>query len=236
VVEGVVIEMTLKDLVLPLPGLRHVLMVRHRIIFRNSEEYWERRYARGGTSGVGSYGDLATGKAEFLNDFVRVHGIRSVVEFGCGDGNQLSLADYPSYLGLDVSRTAVQLCVRRFAGDPTKSFYLYDSDCFADNAQLFTADLALSLDVVQHLTADKAFEAHMMNLFAAGTRFIVIYGSNIAHEELSDVAPHVRNHLFTQWVAENCPDWSLVQVATGPRPEPNQKDFFVYERTAAVRG
>jgi SAM-dependent methyltransferase len=225
--------MTLKDLVRPLPGLRHVLMIRHRMMFRNSEAYWERRYARGGTSGVGSYGDLAEGKAAFLNDFVRVHGIRSVVEFGCGDGNQLSLADYPSYVGLDVSRTAVQMCVRRFADDPTKSFYLYDSDCFADNAQLFTADLALSLDVVQHLTDDKAFKAHMSDLFAASKRFIVIYGSDITDEGLSDVAPHVRNHLFSQWVDDNRPDWSLVQVVTGPRPEPNHKDFFVYERAAA---
>jgi len=222
--------MTLKDLVRPLPGLRRVLMIRHRIMFRNSEAYWEWRYARGRTSGVGSYGHLAKGKAEFLNDFVRMHGIRSVVEFGCGDGNQLSLADYPNYVGLDVSRTAVQLCVRRFADDPTKSFYLYDSDCFADNARLFTADLALSLDVVQHLTDDKAFNAHMMDLFAAGTHFIVIYGSN---EQIFDIAPHVQNHLFSRWVDENCPDWSLVQVVTGPRPEPNNKDFFVYERIAA---
>jgi len=225
--------MTLNDLVRPLPGLRHILMIRHRIMFRNSEAYWERRYARGGTSGVGSYGDLAKGKAAFLNDFVRMHGIRSVVEFGCGDGNQLSLADYPNYVGLDVSRTAVQLCVRRFADDPTKSFYLYDSDCFADNARLFTADLALSLDVVQHLTDDKAFDAHMMNLFAASTHFIVVYGSNTTNEELSDVAPHVRNRRFSRWVDEHCPAWSLVQVTTGPRPEPNHKDFFVYERTAA---
>lgn len=225
--------MTLKDLVRPLPGLRHVLMVRHRIMFPNSEAYWERRYASGRTSGVGSYGDLAKGKAAFLNDFVRVHGIRSVVEFGCGDGNQLSMADYPSYVGLDVSRTAVKLCVRRFADDPTKSFYLYDCDCFADNAQLFTADLAMSLDVVQHLTDDKTFEAYMADLFAAGKRFVVIYGSNITDEALPDVMPHVRNRLFSRWVDDNCPDWSLVQVTRGPRPEPNHKDFFVYERTAA---
>lgn len=151
--------MTLKDLVRPLPGLRHVLMLRHRILFRSSAAYWERRYTHGGTSGVGSYGDLAKSKATFLNDFVRGHGIKSVVEFGCGDGNQLSLADYPSYVGLDVSRSAVESCVRRFVDDPTKSFYLYDGDCFADNAQLFTADLALSLDVVYHLTDDKTFEA-----------------------------------------------------------------------------
>ena len=70
------------------------------------------------------------------------------MEFGCGDGNQLSLADYPSYVGLDVSKTAVRLCQRRFADDLSKSFFLYDSACFTDRAGLFTADLAVSLDVI----------------------------------------------------------------------------------------
>src|SRR5260370_40522100 len=153
--------MTLKDLVRPLPGLRHVLMLRHRILFRSSAAYWERRYTHGGTSGVGSYGDLAKSKATFLNDFVRGHGIKSVVEFGCGDGNQLSLADYPSYVGLDVSRAAIGLCRQRFATDPSKSFFLYDGTCFADRGGVFAADLAISLDVIYHLIEDQVFETYM---------------------------------------------------------------------------
>ena len=62
-----------------------------------------------------------------------------MVEFGCGDGNQLSLAQYPRYVGLDVSRTAIGLCQRRFAKDPAKSRFLYDGPCFADRAGLFAA-------------------------------------------------------------------------------------------------
>lgn len=222
--------MTLKDFVRTLPGMRYILKLRHRILFRDTMAYWERRYARGGTSGLGSYGDLAEAKAAFLNDFVRLHGIRSVVEFGCGDGNQLSLADYPSYIGLDVSRSALESCMGRFVDDTTKSFYLYDSACFADNARLFTADLAMSLDVVYHLTDDSTFMAHMTHLFAAGKRFIVIYGTN---SEISDVAPHVRHRNFSRWVDQHRPDWRLVQVTAGPRSTTNCIDFFVYERTAA---
>lgn len=37
------------------------------------------------------------------NDFVRARGIDSVIEFGCGDGAQLALAEYPAYGGIDVS-------------------------------------------------------------------------------------------------------------------------------------
>lgn len=226
--------MALKDLARSVPGLRHVLMMRYRLKFGDSQSYWESRYARGGTSGAGSYGHEATGKAEFLNELVATRGVTSVIEFGCGDGNQLSLAKYPRYIGLDVSRTAVKMCAQRFASDPTKSFYLYDSACFADDARLFTADLAMSLDVIQHLTEQETFEAYMRHVFAAGTRFVVIYGSNVTNSELGEKAPHVRNHVFSSWVDENCPGWKLAEVVTGPRPEPNNKDFFVYERAEAT--
>ena len=46
---------------------------------------------------------LAAFKAEVPNDFVRARGIDSVIEFGCGDGAQLALAEYPAYVGIDVS-------------------------------------------------------------------------------------------------------------------------------------
>ena len=161
--------MTVKDLVRPLPGVRRLSLLRQRLSFGGSAPFWDRNYARGGTSGAGSYGTLGTAKAEFLNAFVREHGVRSVTEFGCGDGHQLSLADYPRYIGLDVSRAAIALCKRRFADDPTKSFFLYDGSCFVDRAGLFTSDLAISLDVIYHLVEDPVFETYMTHLFAAGS-------------------------------------------------------------------
>ncbi|MFI5067905.1 MAG: hypothetical protein ACHP9Z_28540, partial [Streptosporangiales bacterium] len=110
--------MTIKDMLRPLPGVRQLSLLRQRAAFDGSVGYWERAYARGETSGDGSYGALARGKADFLNQFVRAHSVSTVLEFGCGDGNQLSLAEYPAYIGLDVSRTAVGLCQRRFRDDP----------------------------------------------------------------------------------------------------------------------
>lgn len=83
------------------------------ITFPGSRTYWDRRYAFGGYSGAGSSGRLAAFKAETLNRFVEQHGIGSVVELGCGDGNQLSLGAYPFYLGIDVSREAVRRCLSR---------------------------------------------------------------------------------------------------------------------------
>ena len=94
------------------------------LIFPGSQAYWEGRYAGGGTSGAGSYGALAEFKAELLNAFVKDKSVKSVIEFGCGDGHQLSLASYPKYIGLDVSKTAIELCTERFRDDSDKRFAL----------------------------------------------------------------------------------------------------------------
>lgn len=221
--------MTVRDLIRPLPGVRQFSLLRQRMGFRGSASFWERNYILGRTSGDGSYGIAADAKAAFLNEFVRDHGVRSVVEFGCGDGNQLSLADYPRYIGLDVSKTAVGLCQKRFAEDLSKSFFLYDGTCFVDHVGLFAADLCISLDVIYHLIEDSIFEAYMMHLFAAGQSFVVIYATNMM---ISGTAPHVLHRHFTAWVADNCPQWRLASVTRGPNPGPSRADFFVYEKVS----
>jgi SAM-dependent methyltransferase len=221
--------MTVKDLLRPLAGVRQLSLLRQRIGFHGSAEYWEQRYSHGGTSGAGSYDAPAEAKAAFLNDFVHAREIGSVIEFGCGDGNQLSLADYPSYIGLDVSRSAVELCQRRFADDPAKSFFLYDGACFTDRAGLFTADLAISLDVIYHLIEDSVFEAYMTHLFAAGAKYVIVYATN---EEKRDVSPHIRRRRFTPWVEAHCPDWRLIDVKQGPNSGPDRTDFFTFECVA----
>ena len=219
--------MTLRDVMRPLPGVRRISLLRQRLAFTGSAHYWERNYARGASSGSGSYGGLGAGKSRFLNDLVREHAVRSVIELGCGDGNQLAMAQYPSYVGLDVSRAAIACCQRRFADDPAKSFFLYDGSCFTDRAGVFTADLALSLDVIYHLTEDTVFEAYLRHLFAAGRRLVVIYSTNM---EISGTAPHVRHRRFTPWVEANCPEWTLTKVTRGPNTEYARADFFVYQR------
>ena len=55
-----------------------------------SSKYWENRYKAGGNSGSGSYSNLAIFKAEIINSFVKDNKIESVIEFGCGDGQQLN--------------------------------------------------------------------------------------------------------------------------------------------------
>jgi len=201
--------------------------------FTSSPDYWERHYAAGGTSGGGSYGRVADFKADFLNRLVAERDVRSVVEWGCGDGNQLSLARYPSYLGLDVSRTAVELCRTRFAGDPTRSFELVDSLPTREQAGRVRADLAMSLDVIYHLIEQEVFERHLQALFESADRLVVIFAVD---EDRPVTAAHVLFRSFTGLVAREQPEWSLVDRQ--PCPYPNTGDdlsgsdaeFFVYER------
>lgn len=200
--------------------------------FDEAREYWERRYAEGGNSGPGSYKHLADFKAEVLNRFVAEHKVASVIEFGCGDGNQLTLADYPRYTGLDVSPSALRRCIESFADRETFSFFLYDSRSFVDREGWFTAELGLSLDVVYHLVEDEVFEAYLRHLFAASSRFVILYSS----DEERRVNEYIRHRKVTDAVAKLAPGWSLIERVPNRFPYTddyvNQSfaEFFVYEK------
>ena len=221
-----------------LPGVVRARARVHQLLnwrrFPGSTAYWQCRYRTRGTSGVGSYGKLAEFKASVLNRFVAARQVASVIEFGCGDGNQLLYARYPRYTGLDVVREAILLCRERFQKDVTKSFFLYDPECFMDGVGVFRADLALSLDVLYHLVEDSVFARYMELLFESGQRFVIIYSSN--HDETTS-SPHVRHRQFADYVAVKFPEWQLMELIKNPYPlsqypEPlgSLADFYIYER------
>ena len=198
--------------------------------FSDSESFWKKRYAAGGNSGAGSYNKLAEFKASILNQFVKHHALNSVIEFGCGDGNQLKRASYPRYLGLDVSPVAIKKCLELFQHDPTKQFKLMSE------YQLEKADLSLSLDVIYHLIEDPVFTSYMNNLFNAAERFVIIYSSN-TEEQISPWAPHVRHRKFTDWVEIWQKDWTLLQYIPNEYPFKQDEhgsfaDFYILEKTS----
>lgn len=187
----------------------------------NSAAYWETRYRAGGTSGSGSYGPLAESKARILNTFVREHAIGTVIEFGCGDGNQLSLADYPLYTGLDVSPRAIAMCGERFQKDPSKSFLLYSPLAFQDPRGLLKAELALSLDVLFHLVERDVYEKYLVDLFGTAERYVVIYSSNFDHPPFNR---HELRRSFTRDVRRLAPSWELWAVRGNDHPPRNLAD------------
>ena len=202
------------------------------LVLLPSQLYWPLRYRLGGISGPGSRGRLAEFKARVLNDFVSRNHVRSVIELGCGNGDQLSLADYPRYMGVDISRSALNQCRKRFNGDSTKSFRLLKSH------KISVYDLAISLDVIFHLAEERSFRQHMELLFSSATRFVIIYSSNY---EAPKSSYQVRHRAFSRWVETNRPDWQLLSVIPNDYPrdtdwssETSLSDFYVYVRRTPV--
>lgn len=203
--------------------------LKERVVF-NSSEYWEIRYKKSevtknqrrgkiGPSGAGSYNNLAEFKAEILNKFVSENNIIDVIEWGSGDGNQLSLAQYPHYIGIDVSQTAIDGLKIKFADDKTKEFYEINEYFKQERKK---ADLSISLDVIYHLIDDGIFDQYMQNLFESASKFVVIYSSN--KEEF--LAQHVKHRKFSDWVLKNVKGWRLMQVIPNRYPyDENNPDF-----------
>lgn len=197
--------------------------------FINSESYWNYRYKYGGNSGDGSYNKLAEFKAEVLNEFVRVNRITSVMEFGCGDGNQVSLSQYPKYVGFDISPDAISICMKLFAKDRTKTFKLMEA--YAGE----TAELTLSLDVVYHLVEDAVFVEYMNRLFDCSEKFVAIYSSD-TNENPEGTAKHVRHRKFTKWVTANKVEWKLIKHIpnkfpfNGDTKSGSFSNFYIYSK------
>jgi SAM-dependent methyltransferase len=197
--------------------------------FPGSESYWKERYNAGGNSGPGSYDKLAAFKARVINRFVRKNCVKSIIEFGCGDGNQLKLALFPSYVGLDVSPKAIGLCRDIFHNDHGKHFKLM-SEYRGETAQL-----AISLDVIYHLVEDNVYHRYMVKLFDAAERYVIIYSSN-TDINVEGQARHIKHRQFTRWIKTNRPHWNLICHIPNEFPyKENDKDssfadFFIYER------
>jgi len=187
----------------------------------DSAAYWETRYASGGNSGDGSRGDNARLKADYINRFVKDNEVRSVLEFGCGDGHQLALANYPDYVGLDVSETAIEKCRTLFALDSHKRFYRLPT------LWPLTAELALSLDVTYHLTEKVVYEQHLNDVFGSATRFVILYTTDSDTVDPALVsAEHVLHRPVCRDVTSRFAGWLMIDsVLTA-----GGSGFYTYQR------
>lgn len=192
----------------------------------DSGKYWEDRYAKGGNSGAGSYGELARFKAEVLNRFIREHSIQSVVEWGCGDGHQLSLLEVDQYTGLDVAQTSITQCKERFADQPNYAFWLNHPGVQPENHR---ADLSLSLDVIYHLIEDDVYHAYLGQVFSSAHRFVIMYSTN-TNDQAERQSGHVRHRLFAKDVEERFQQFELIDHILNRYSEQSPAEFFIYRK------
>jgi hypothetical protein len=195
-----------------------------------SSQYWEQRYNSGGNSGIGSYGGLAQYKADVLNEFVQNKNVKSIIDFGCGDGNQLHFFQVPKYVGIEVSQTSIANLKHLYEKDATKQFVHYGNQLQFGNGDLH-AEMGVSLDVIYHLVEDQTFDRYMRDLFTASERYVMIYSSNKTDE---NPAVHVKHRRFTDFISKNFPHWKLISEIKNPHANVSDANFFIFEKTKSA--
>ncbi|MEC0125997.1 class I SAM-dependent methyltransferase [Paenibacillus pabuli] len=194
------------------------------------KEYWEQTYRSGETSGRGSYGVLAEFKAEVVNGLIQRENITSVIEFGCGDGNQLQYMNYSEYLGVDVAASSVRLCASKFANDSSKSFMLYTPGLWI-NRGFLQADLTVCLDVLYHITDETDFRSTLYDILHASAEWVVLYTRLKANDNPGIRTIQDRNlfhYLF------DYPDFKVQEIIPQRYPDQSSADFVILRRTPSV--
>ena len=198
----------------------------------SSIQFWDEHYKNNGNSGTGSYNRLAEFKADIINNFINNNTINSAIEFGCGDGHQLSLINYNNYTCVDVSEFIIQKNKEFFKSDSSKEFYciLTERDKYI-NKQF---ELSLSLDVIFHLIEDINFENYMEDLFRVSSKYVIIYSSN--HEEYT-IWPEYRHRKFMKYIQEHIHGWELYQFipnkypyVIGEEENTSTADFYIFKK------
>jgi 2-polyprenyl-3-methyl-5-hydroxy-6-metoxy-1,4-benzoquinol methylase len=154
-------------------AIANIINKKSKLVF-DYVSYWENRYRDGGTSGSGSYGETAIYKSGIVNKIVENNNILSVIDFGCGDGNQLTYCHYKKYLGLDVSQTAIEICCKKFSNDFSKSFMVYNPRCFKNNGYL-SADLVICMDVLYHITDENDYNKTIDDIFSCCPKIVILF-------------------------------------------------------------
>lgn len=220
----------MKDFIKRIPVVRFIARIGYYAFielfnfFPGSKKYWDKRYKLGGTSGAGSYKELAEFKADIINCFVEKNNIETVIEYGCGDGNQLRLAQYPSYTGFDISEKAIKTCREIFQHDHKKTFKLMK------NYNGETAQLTLSLDVIYHLIEDEVYHQYMKRLFDSSTQYVIIYSSDTDKQAKLQVS-HVKHRKFSDWIKQYRPEWERIKYIPTDGGS-TFTDFYIYMRKA----
>jgi len=195
--------------------------------FESSSSYWENRYQKNGNSGSGSYNESANFKAKVINNFIKNYDIEYVEEFGCGDGNQLTHAMYPNYIGYDVSDNILIKIKSKFKHDTTKQFFNLKE--YSNLNSHF--EVALSLDVIYHLVEDNIFESHMELLFS-GYEYVVIFSTNYDDKFYS--GGHIKNRKFTNWIENNVKNYQLIKEVKN-NDNLSKVHFFIYKKTLNIK-
>lgn len=187
------------------------------------ENYWETRYKSGGNSGSGSYGEYAEYKAATINELIAKYDIKTISDFGCGDGNQIGLfSGYDTYHGYDISEFIIGKNIVNFKNNYNMSFYYNIKD-------VPESDMCLSLDVTYHIVNENDFINYISELFGKSKKYVLIYSSDFDGSEF--ISDYVHHRKIGEWISKLQPDFELIETPTHPTIATK---FFMYERKVTI--
>jgi len=188
----------------------------------STEEIWNNRYQNGGNSGAGSYNELYIFKRDIINDIINKNSIKSIIDFGCGDGNQIKEINTKNYIGIDIAETSIDICKMKYSNDSTKKFYTYNE---IDNMNL-QSDLTMSLDVLYHILEEERYVTYLKNLFSCSSKYALIYSNNYN----GHMDGHMYPKKFTDDIESMFPSWQLIEKINQKCPNISSSDFYLYEK------
>jgi len=187
----------------------------------NTKNYWENRYKNGGNSGMGSYGSEHNFKTNYINDLIKEYNIKTINDFGCGDGNQIkNITGYSHYYGFDISPTTVKNCQKKYEKNMKMRFY-ESSDMFVQS------DLSMSLDVLYHIIEDELFYSYIDSLFNYSLKYVLIYSTN---HKSNNPSAHIVWRNFIDYV-KNTHNTKLISVTPFyEKKDINDVSFYLFEK------
>ena len=113
-----------------------------------AEGAWGKDVAGKGTSGTGSTLEITREYRAYVEDFMKTHNVKSVVDAGCGDWSFSSAIEWgdASYLGVDIASDVIAAVRNKYE----KGRITFQVGDITD--ELPAADLLISKDVLQHLS------------------------------------------------------------------------------------
>ena len=150
-----------------------------------AEGTWGKDVKGRGTSGSGSTLEITREYRAYVEDFMKQHAIKSVVDAGCGDWNFSSAINWgdASYLGVDIASDVIEAVRERHETGKIK-FQVGD---IAED--LPAADLLISKDVLQHLSNELVHKFIKNNLRKGKYKWAILTNDRGRPPQNLDILP-----------------------------------------------
>lgn len=160
-----------------LPWIDQAILRANETVMRGRREafdnqiFWDHRYTNDPTlgSGIGSRGSVLEYKRSLLLPFAKLFGGGDVLDVGCGDLEVTRSLPFRSYVGVDVSSSAIEIAK---AKRPDWTFKMADLPAMADRS----FDAVICLDVLIHQQSRDEYKELLRHLLRIAKNAVIVSG------------------------------------------------------------